>query len=177
MEVERTRLRPYGLRDLNKIPELQALSDEQRFDMRVVGSVLPFRTNQYVVEELIDWSNIPNDPLFQLTFMQREMLEKDDFDGMADLIRKDASDVDIQIKANEIRMGLNPHPAGQMEKNVPQFNDHPVPGLQHKYRETALVFPTQGQTCFAYCTFCFRWPQFVDMDDVNTCGNVSWPLN
>ena len=24
-----------------------------------------------------------------------------------------------------------------------------------------LFFPTQGQTCHAYCTFCFRWPQFA----------------
>jgi len=24
-----------------------------------------------------------------------------------------------------------------------------------------LFFPAQGQTCHAYCTFCFRWPQFV----------------
>jgi KamA family protein len=36
--------------------------------------------------------------------------------------------------------------------------------MQHKYRETVLFFPSQGQTCHAYCTFCFRWPQFVGMD-------------
>ncbi|MGH1552829.1 hypothetical protein ACRAWF_14710 [Streptomyces sp. L7] len=34
-------------------------------------------------------------------------------------------------------------------------------GLQHKYPETVLIFPRQGQTCHAYCTYCFRWPQFV----------------
>lgn len=34
-------------------------------------------------------------------------------------------------------------------------------GLQHKYKETLLIFPRQGQTCHAYCTFCFRWPQFI----------------
>ena len=36
-----------------------------------------------------------------------------------------------------------------------------INGLQHKYRETVLFFPSQGQTCHAYCTFCFRWAQFV----------------
>ena len=25
----------------------------------------------------------------------------------------------------------------------------------------SLFFPSQGQTCHAYCTFCFRWAQFV----------------
>ena len=42
----------------------------------------------------------------------------------------------------------------------------PLPGLQHKYRETVLFFPSQGQTCHAYCTFCFRWAQFVGLDDL-----------
>jgi L-lysine 2,3-aminomutase len=34
-------------------------------------------------------------------------------------------------------------------------------GVQHKYRDIILFFPSQGQTCHAHCTFCFRWPQFV----------------
>jgi len=29
-----------------------------------------------------------------------------------------------------------------------------------------LFFPGQGQTCHAYCTFCFRWPQFVGMNEL-----------
>ena len=36
--------------------------------------------------------------------------------------------------------------------------------MQHKYRETVLFFPSQGQTCHAYCTYCFRWAQFVGID-------------
>ncbi|MEJ2132416.1 MAG: lysine 2,3-aminomutase, partial [Gammaproteobacteria bacterium] len=31
---------------------------------------------------------------------------------------------------------------------------------------TVLFFPSQGQTCHAYCTFCFRWPQFVGMREL-----------
>jgi KamA family protein len=33
--------------------------------------------------------------------------------------------------------------------------------MQHKYIETVLFFPSHGQTCHSYCTFCFRCPQFV----------------
>jgi L-lysine 2,3-aminomutase len=29
-----------------------------------------------------------------------------------------------------------------------------------------LFFPRQGQTCHAYCTYCFRWAQFVDEPDL-----------
>ena len=34
------------------------------------ASVLPMRANNYVIDELIDWSNIPDDPIFQLVFPQ-----------------------------------------------------------------------------------------------------------
>ena len=64
-----------------------------------------------------------------------------------------------------IRWELNPHPAGQ-EHNIPVHNGRKLRGSQHKYRETILFFPSQGQTCHAYCTFCFRWPQFVGMNDI-----------
>ncbi|MCA8919322.1 MAG: lysine 2,3-aminomutase, partial [Planctomycetes bacterium] len=65
-----------------------------------------------------------------------------------------------------IQYSLNPHPAGQKSLNVPHENGEPVPGMQHKYRETVLFFPMAGQTCHAYCTYCFRWPQFVGLDDM-----------
>jgi KamA family protein len=38
--------------------------------------------------------------------------------------------------------------------------------MQHKYRDTVLFFPSPGQTCHAYCTYCFRWAQFVGLDDL-----------
>jgi KamA family protein len=59
---------------------------------------------------------------------------------------------------------MNPHPAGQMELNVPTVGGEKLPGCQHKYRETVLFFPRAGQTCHAYCTYCFRWPQFVGIE-------------
>lgn len=39
-------------------------------------------------------------------------------------------------------------------------------GVQHKYRETVLFFPAQGQTCHAFCTYCFRWAQFVGIEEL-----------
>ncbi len=146
---------------LDLIPQLQTLPEEQRFDMRVVSSVLPFRVNRYVVDQLIDWSRAAEDPVFRLTFPQRAMLSDAHFGRMEGLLRRGASRDEIRAAATEIRAELNPHPAGQMDRNVPQLDGVPVPGIQHKYRETVLFFPSQGQTCHAYCTFCFRWAQFV----------------
>ncbi|CAN0130866.1 unnamed protein product, partial [Hapterophycus canaliculatus] len=42
------------------------------------ASVLPMRTNNYVVEDLIDWQKVPEDPMFQLVFPQPGMLSPQD---------------------------------------------------------------------------------------------------
>jgi KamA family protein len=156
----------YSLKNLDKIPQVQMLSEEERFNIEVVSNVLPFRVNNYVIEELINWENIPADPIFQLTFMQKEMLTDDQFNKMADTLKSNGSPEKIKSVANEIRMELNPHPAGQMTLNVPKIDDEPIAGIQHKYKKTVLIFPSSGQTCHSYCTFCFRWAQFVGMTDL-----------
>ncbi len=160
------KMRFYGIRDLEKLPQLKILSREERFSIEVTARVLPFRTNNYVVEELIDWHNVPDDPMFKLTFPFGDMLDKDDFNNLKHLLESNRPAEEIKSEINRIRFKLNPHPAGQLTANVPIMDDEKVPGVQHKYRETALVFPSSGQTCHAYCTFCFRWAQFVGMTDI-----------
>lgn len=151
----------YTHRQLESIRQVQALSEAQRFEMKVVSQVLPFRVNDYVIEELIDWSNIPDDPIFRLVFPQREMLTPGHFDEVAELVRNDASAAEMAPVIKRVRDELNPHPAGQMDLNLPMLDGEALPGMQHKYRETVLFFPSQGQVCHSYCTFCFRWAQFV----------------
>ena len=164
---ETTSIKSYTLTNFRTIPEIEQMSEESKFEMEVVGNVLPFKTNNYVVEQLIDWSNVPKDPMFVLTFPQKGMLIPEHYDKMATTLKSGADKKEIQSVANEIRLKLNPHPAGQMELNVPQLKDGTkLYGMQHKYDETCLFFPSQSQTCHAYCSFCFRWPQFVGMDEM-----------
>jgi len=149
-------------RHIDNIPQVQKyLTPQQIFDIKVVAAVLPFRVNEYVINELIDWENIPADPIYQLSFPQAGMLRKAHFSQMAALLNGNPEKSEIQRLANQIREELNPHPAGQLGLNVPTLDGKPVPGLQHKYNETVLFFPSQGQTCHSYCTFCFRWAQFI----------------
>ena len=157
----------YTLRNYCQVPMIQQhLNAEEKFNIEVVGHVLPFKANNYVVEQLIDWDNFRNDPIFILTFPKKDMLEPDHFNEMAAAIRGGASKAELKLIANKIRLELNPHPAGQRSQNVPAIDGIKLPGVQHKYRETMLFFPNQGQTCHAYCTFCFRWPQFVGMHEL-----------
>lgn len=155
------RFRVFTARQLENIPQIQRLSPEHRFSMKVVSTVLPFRVNHYVINHLIDWDNIPDDPIFQLTFPQADMLSSEHFNAIADLLIRNATKREIDDAVTKIREELNPHPAGQQELNVPFLNGERIEGMQHKYRETVLFFPSQGQTCHSYCSFCFRWAQFV----------------
>lgn len=156
----------YTLKNFSQIPQIKSnLTNEQINAIEVVGSVLPFKVNNYVVDQLIDWDNIPNDPIFQLTFPQKKMLSNTHYEEMRNALTKNYSKPELKLIANKIRYELNPHPAGQ-KNNIPILNDQKLTGIQHKYRETVLFFPSNSQTCHAYCTFCFRWPQFVGIDEL-----------
>ena len=158
--AEPPRFQVFTERHLERIPQIARLPEEARFAMRVVAKVLPFRVNRYVLDELIDWSAVPDDPLFRLVFPQAGMLAEADFAAVADALRKDDA-AGLAATVAEVRRRLNPHPAGQQELNVPRLDGEALPGVQHKYRETVLFFPSQGQVCHSYCTFCFRWAQFI----------------
>ena len=153
----------YQLHNYTTIDQIFCLSAADRHAIEVVGRVLPFKTNNYVVNNLIDWDNIPDDPIFTLCFPRKEMLHREHFEQVEKLVVKGATTTAIRQTVQNIRQTLNPNPAGQ-HYNVPMVGHYKLNGVQHKYRETVLFFPTQGQTCHAYCTFCFRWPQFSGLE-------------
>jgi KamA family protein len=152
----------YGLHNFREIPQVASLGREALEAIEVVGRVLPFKTNNYVTDELIDWSRGADDPIFTLNFPRRGMLSPRHYGQVQRLVEAGASENGVREAIHRIRLALNPNPAGQ-EYNVPMLGDVRLRGVQHKYRETVLFFPSQGQTCHAYCTFCFRWPQFSGM--------------
>lgn len=154
------RYRAVGAKSLNRLPQSNRIPPDTRRALDVVSRVLPFRVNSHVAS-LIDWDKVPDDPVFRLVFPDRGMLSAEDFEKIAALVDANASDAELDLAARSIRIRLNPHPSGQKEHNVPQLDAEPLQGFQHKYRETVLFFPARGQTCHAYCTFCFRWAQFV----------------
>jgi len=156
----------FSLSNYKTIPQINKLSGESIRNIDIVGSVLPFKVNNYVIDELIDWDNYENDPIFNLTFPQKEMLLSHHFEEMAEALEQ-LPDKKYQMEvSNKIRLKLNPNPAGQKEYNVPMIDGIKLYGIQHKYRETVLFFPSAGQTCHSYCTYCFRWPQFVGIDEL-----------
>ena len=134
-------------------------------EAHVVSQVLPFKVSSYVVDELIDWGRAPDDPIYRLTFPHRDMLEPEHFALIEQAVAQGDRGT-VRKAVDTVRAALNPHPGDQLSMNVPQHDDIDGSGMQHKYAETLLVFPRQGQTCHSYCGYCFRWAQFVDTPDL-----------
>ena len=166
MSIIKRPLKLYNSKNIKDAPQYQLLGAEEKSALSIVSQVIPFRVNNYVLDELIDWNNIPDDPMYQLTFLQKEMLQPHHYSLIAEAARKGASDDTLCELGAAVQLALNPHPAGQMTDNVPKLNGRPVAGVQHKYKETCLIFPAAGQTCYSFCTYCYRWPQFVGRADL-----------
>ncbi|QHS63372.1 KamA family radical SAM protein [Chitinophaga agri] len=165
----------YSIGNIHNIPGINVLEDSMIEDIKLVAEIYPFKTNNYVLENLIDWDNFVNDPIFRLNFPAREMLTNEDFEQLR-LGRERMSVDEYQQLINDIRVGLNPHPAGQSSFNIPFDNGVKLEGIQHKYKTTVLFFPSHNQTCHAYCTFCFRWPQFVSGLNMKIQAKETEPL-
>ena len=63
-KIESLKIRFYGAKNLDSIPQLSNFSEQDRLGIKAVAQVLPFLTNNYILEQLIDWNNVPNDPMF-----------------------------------------------------------------------------------------------------------------
>ena len=49
------------------------MGEEKQFEIEVVGNVFPFKgQNNYVIEQLIDWNNIPHDPTLHIKFSTKK---------------------------------------------------------------------------------------------------------
>jgi KamA family protein len=164
--LSRERFQAVTRSNIERQPEWQRIPPEGREAIRVISQVLPFRTNRYVLSELVDWDRLPEDPIFQLVFPQKGMLASQQYEAVRAALDGGASPQQLRTLVTQIRYELNPQPEGQLTHNVPRLGGRPLPGLQHKYAETILFFPAQGQTCHAYCTYCFRWAQFVGMSEL-----------
>jgi KamA family protein len=157
---------PFTRKDLDKIGNEKNLPEQLIEEMKIVSLVIPFRTNNYVVDNLINWENIPDDPIFKINFPNKKMLDRNFFDVLKNNVEEGSTKEELSKILRKIYNYLNPHPGGQIDYNIPKYEGELLKGVQHKYDETVLVFPNEGQICHAFCTYCFRWAQFTGLKDL-----------
>lgn len=164
-EQPNERYKAISLQALDKVAQDHPELKPHLYDVKLAGMVFPFKASPYFVDELIDWKceNVRDDPFYRLIFPTLDMLKTEHREMLESAHAEGNPAKLIQVVAS-IREDLNPHPAGQKELNAPK--EEALTGVQHKYSETVLVFPAAAQTCHAYCTYCFRWAQFIGDDEL-----------
>ena len=161
--------RPWTRNQLAELADKHPIFSEVLADVQMASRVFPFRLSAHVIDNLIRWDNLEEDPFFHLLIPTLKMLGE----GHREALRKACLNGDesiISTVVKTIQADLNPHPAGQMTLNTPDGEGN-LNGVQHKYPETVLLFPSAGQTCHAYCTYCFRWAQFIGDSDLRFAQN------
>ncbi len=124
-----------------------------------------FMATRHVLNS-IDWDNFENDSIFQLVFPQPGMIKKETVDAYKAAKTDEEREklVDDYIKSN-----TNPHD-GNQQLNKPWYeNDgdlNILDGSQHKYPQCQLIFDQTTQSCFAFCTYCFRHAQVRGDEDM-----------
>lgn len=159
------RYKAISLHAIDKVAEKHPQLVPHLDDIRLSGLVFPFKASPYYVDELIDWESetLRSDPFYRLVFPTMDMLETHHREKLIKA-KEGGNPAELMKAVAKIREDLNPHPAGQKTLNAPRNAD--LTGVQHKYSETVLAFPAAAQTCHAYCTYCFRWAQFIGDDEL-----------
>ena len=121
----------------------------------------------------IDWQNFKDDSLFHLVFPQPGMIKKETVEAYKSASTEEERQklVDDYIKRN-----TNPHD-GKQQLNKPWYEDEDdelviLEGSQHKYPQVQLIFDKTTQSCFAFCTYCFRHAQVRGDEDMFIQENI-----
>ena len=121
----------------------------------------------------IDWKNYKNDSNYYLIFPQPEMINPDEVKKYIDA----KTDEGRKKVVKEYQLKTNPHD-GKQKLNKPWFiNDEGqleiIEGSQHKYPPIKLILDKTTQSCFAFCTYCFRHAQVRGDEDMFVQHEVS----
>ena len=115
----------------------------------------------------INWQNFENDSLFHLVFPQPGMIHPHTVKAYNEAKTEETRQTLI---TDYIRRNTNPHD-GKQQLNKPWFENEDgelviLEGSQHKYPQCQLVFDQTTQSCFSFCTYCFRHAQVRGDEDM-----------
>jgi L-lysine 2,3-aminomutase len=115
----------------------------------------------------INWENFEKDSIFQLVFPQPGMVKPESAKKYLSLHSESEKE---QLIKDYIKSNTNPHD-GKQQLNKPWFEDENdglivLEGSQHKYPQCQLLFDKTTQSCFAFCTYCFRHAQVRGDEDM-----------
>lgn len=144
--VERS-FRAVTTADLDELTARAGIAAEQRLRIRAIAEVLGFGTTGYVVEELIDWADAPDDPIYRLVFPNEDMLPATDVTRIADLLRRQAPAARVEDAAQRVRTRLATDDGSRYGQEV-------LPGVHRIYHDTVVIFPAPEPAGNAFGATC-----------------------
>ncbi|WP_299455944.1 hypothetical protein [uncultured Microscilla sp.] len=150
----------YNNHSFKKTKYYGRLSKAQQDDFDLLSNIFYFKTNNYVLDNLIDWDNLEQDPMFRLNFLHKNILSEADYQQLLYLYQAGASIEALQPFIELIRKKTTPQ-IPYDEKCFPTAGGERIKGLYRSFNNVISLFPDPMlKTCHAYCSYCFRWIAF-----------------
>ncbi|HAS43879.1 MAG TPA: lysine 2,3-aminomutase [Microscillaceae bacterium] len=146
----------YSSHTFKKTRYYQQLPQSEQVAFDILTEVFHFKTNTYVLENLIDWDKAPQDPIYQLNFPSPSMLSSRNYQLLLDAYQRG----DINF-AHAIRKH-KPADVPIHQQRIPRLQGALIKGTYQAFPNLLFLFPDpMTKTCHAYCSYCYRWKQFV----------------
>ena len=134
--------------------------------------VYRFKASKHILNT-INWNDYENDPMYHLVMPQPGMMRPE---IVAKYVAAETPDERTKIAIDYIKE-TNPHDGKQLLNKPWMAEDEGgieiVEGSQHKYPQIQLVFDKTTQTCFSFCTYCFRHAQIRGGEDMFVQDDIS----
>lgn len=154
-----------GFREVVAILAKNGIVLERIPERELFVEVYRFKATRHILNS-INWDNYETDPMYQLVVPQPDMMRPA-------VVRayKAAANAEERARVVEDYMEhTNPHDGHQLlNKAWIEAADggiETLDGSQHKYPQCMLVFDKSTQSCFAFCTYCFRHAQVRGDEDM-----------
>ncbi|MFO8029988.1 MAG: hypothetical protein R6U28_09015 [Cyclonatronaceae bacterium] len=154
-----------GFREIVEILESNDIDIGHIKERELFIDVYRFLATKHVLNK-IDWNDPHKDPLFQLVIPQPGMIRED----VVTAYLEAETEEQRQQVVREHQQRINPHDGKQLLNKPWYINEEGdleiVRGSQHKYPPCQLIFDKTTQSCFAFCTYCFRHAQVRGDEDM-----------
>ncbi|NQZ58561.1 MAG: lysine 2,3-aminomutase [Lentisphaeraceae bacterium] len=167
MNAPQIKYTPYSASSFRHSPKYNLLPQDYQQEFDVITAVLPFKTNSYVLNELINWDeNFKDDPIFRLNFPTVAQLEPNEYELFTNMLAKNKSTKEVKAAFAQLNAVKMIREEGEVTSFLPVLDGKIINGFNHQFPRTMQAFPKAASTCHAYCSYCFRWQLFA-IDDLD----------
>jgi L-lysine 2,3-aminomutase len=156
---------------------MHGVSESRCRALKSTAAIIPFKTTDYIVEELIDWEAAPDDPVFKMNFPEPRLLHETDLATVQQLHESGAGKETIDAVSRQIQCKMVSGAEGGSSRGVPLIAGEPAIGVFHNFPYTVFLFPDIIDTCFANCNYCIRWAKQLRLRPPFTYRDPTYPLS